>query len=283
MTTTVRTLGLDRGKVDVTIADRGKGQPFLLLHGGAGPQSVGAFAELLSDRRQARVITPTHPGFAGTIRPAWLTDITGLAESYSRLLDDLDLTDVIVIGNSIGGWIAAELALRGSDRLSGIVLVDAVGIEVEGHPVADVFPLSMDELSRLSYHDPARFRIDPDTLSEDQKLGMAANRAALGIYGGRPAMVDPTLRERIAKIAVPTLVLWGESDQIVDPDYGRAYAAAIPDARFHLLAGTGHVPQIEAPEQLLGPIGGFADLTRGVDGGDRLDHIADAPAPARQD
>jgi pimeloyl-ACP methyl ester carboxylesterase len=139
------------------------------------------------------------------------------------------------------------------------VLVDAVGIEVEGHPVTDIFPLALDELSRLSYHDPAAFRIDPAAMTEAQRAGMAANRAALIVYGGEPTMPDPTLRGRLSQVTLPTLVLWGDSDQIVDPDYGRAFAAAIPGARFQLLPATGHVPQIETPEQLLRAIWDYAD------------------------
>jgi pimeloyl-ACP methyl ester carboxylesterase len=252
MTTSALNLTLPgAGPLDVTADDRGEGRPFLLLHGGGGPQTVSGFAELLATHAPARVITPIHPAFNGTPRPDGLTSIAGLAALYRELLEQLDLHDVTVIGNSIGGWIAAELALLPSTRISSIVLVDAVGIEVEGHPVTDIFPLSLDELSRLSYHDPAAFRIDPATMTDAQRAGAAGNRAALIVYSGEPTTPDPTLRGRLGQVTLPTLVLWGDSDQIVDPDYGRAFAAAIPGARFQLLPATGHVPQIETPEQLL--------------------------------
>jgi pimeloyl-ACP methyl ester carboxylesterase len=184
--------------------------------------------------------------------------MAGLAVLYRELLDRLGLDDVTVIGNSVGGWIAAELALLGSARISGLVLADAVGIEVGGHPVTDIFALSLDELARLSYHDPAAFRIDPATMTEAQQAGMAANRAALRVYGGA-RMADPALRGRLGAIACPTLVVWGEADRIVDPDYGRAYAAAIPGARFELLTGTGHLPQLETPDQLMRAVWDFAE------------------------
>ncbi len=258
---TTRTLSLTppgAGPLDVTIDDRGEGRPVLLLHGGGGPQTVAGFAELLATQGPARVVTPAHPGFGGTPRPDALASMAGLAALYRELLDRLGLHGVTVIGNSIGGWIAAELGLLGSPRIGGIVLVDAVGIEVEGHPVTDIFSLSMDELARLSYHDPAAFRIDPDTMTEAQRAGMAANRAALAVYGG-PRMADPALRGRLAAISVPVLVLWGESDQIVDPGYGRAFAAAIPGARFELLPGTGHLPQLETPVQLMRAVLDFAE------------------------
>ena len=259
MTTSTLDLTLaGAGTVDVTLDDRGEGRPFLLLHGGGGPQTVAGFAELLATKEPARVITPTHPGFGGTPRPDGLADMAGLAALYRELLDRLGLDGVTVIGNSIGGWIAAELALLASPRISGTVLVDAVGIEVEGHPVTDIFPLSLDELAGLSYHDPAAFRIDPSAMTEAQQAGMAANRVALQVYGGT-RMTDPSLRGRLAAIAAPTLVIWGDADRIADPGYGRAYAAAIPGARFELLTETGHLPQLETPEQLLRAVWDFAE------------------------
>jgi pimeloyl-ACP methyl ester carboxylesterase len=247
------------GSVPVTSTDRGSGHTFLLLHGGAGPQSVTGFADRFAETEAVRVITPIHPGFAGTPRPDTVDSVHALASLYVGLLDELDLTDVTVIGNSIGGWIATEMALLGSTRIGGVVLVDAVGIEVPGHPVADFFSLTLDEVAEYSYHDPDSFRIDPSTMPPDQLAAMAGNRASLAIYGGT-AMTDPSLAARLAGITVPALVVWGESDRIVDPDYGRAYAAAIPGARFQLLLGTGHVPQIETPAQLARAISAFATL-----------------------
>ena len=258
--THTHTLTLDQGTLDVTVDLHGQqGHPFLLLHGGGGPQTVTPFAGLLAEQRPARVFTPVHPGFDGTDRPDWLTDVTTLAQIYARLLDALDLRDVAVVGNSIGGWIAAELAALGSDRISSVTLVNAVGIQVPGHPIADTFSLTPVELSRLSFHDPSKFRFDPSALTEAQRTVMAANRATLQVYSGPHAMADPTLTDRLAKVTHPTLVAWGVSDQVVDADYGRAYAQAIPDAEFRLLEGTGHMPQSETPEQLLPVLWDFTD------------------------
>ena len=256
-TTTVDAAGI--GPVEVSLTERGEGHPVLLLHGGAGPQSVTGFADLVAAREHARVLTPTHPGFGGTARPDGLTSAAGLAATYTALLEALDLTDVTVVGNSVGGWVAAEMALTGSARISSVVLVDAVGIEVPGHPVADVSSLTMDQVAELSYHDPDAFRIDVSTMPPAQAAAMAGNRAALTVYGGEPSMTDPTLAGRLGAVTVPVLVIWGESDRIVDPDYGRAYARAVPGARFHLLPGTGHLPQVETPDQLVAPVWQFAD------------------------
>jgi pimeloyl-ACP methyl ester carboxylesterase len=260
MTRSTHTLTLDQGTLDVSVdLHGGQGRPFLLLHGGGGPATVAPFAGLLAEQRPARVFAPVHPGFDGTDRPEWLTDVTTLAKAYAQLLDALDLRDVAVVGNSIGGWIAAELATLGSDRISSVTLVNAVGIPVPGHPIADTFSLTPVELSRLSFHDPSKFRFDPSALSEAQRAVMAVNRATLQVYSGPHAMADPTLPDRLAKVAHPTLVAWGASDQVVDAGYGRAYARAIPDAEFRLLEGTGHMPQTETPEQFLPVLWDFTD------------------------
>ena len=253
-TTTTHTVNLEGvGPVEVTTDEQGEGQPFFVLHGGGGPQTVAGFAELLATTHQVRAISPIHPGFGGTSRPEALASIGGLAALYVALLDQLDLHDVTVVGNSIGGWIAAEMAVLGSTRVSGFVLIDAVGVEVPGHPVADFFSLTMDQVFELSFHDPDPYRVDATTLPPAAQAIAASNRAALAVYAGR-SMSDPTLLDRLSTPEVPTVVLWGDSDQIVDPEYGRAYAAAMPMARFQLLTDTGHMPQIETPDQVLDAI-----------------------------
>jgi len=243
------------GTVELTVSERGEGSPFLLLHGGGGPLTVSAFADLLA-AEPARVITPTHPGFGGTPRPDSLNSVRGLAQLYVALLDALDLRDVIVVGNSIGGWIAAEMALLPSARAGGFVLVDAVGIEVPGNAVVDFFSLTPRQVAEHSYHDPDKFGIDPTRLPPAALQAMAGNRAALTVYAGT-SMNDPSLARRLHGVTRPALVLWGDADRIANPDYGRAFAAAIPGARFQLLEKTGHLPQIETPVQLLDAIREF--------------------------
>jgi pimeloyl-ACP methyl ester carboxylesterase len=241
------------GPVELAVADYGSGQPFLLLHGGAGPQSVTGFAERFAAAHDVRVLVPTHPGFGGTARPEALNSVGGLAALYVALLDQLGLRDVTVIGNSIGGWITAEIALVKSPRVSGIVLIDAVGIEVPGHQVADFFSLTMDQVFQLSFHNPEPFRVDPATLPPAAQAIATGNRTAIGVYAGA-GMNDPTLAGRLGSVEIPALVLWGDSDGIVDASYGRAYAAAIPAARFRLLPDTGHSPQLETPDQVIDAI-----------------------------
>ena len=228
---------------------------YLLLHGGAGPASFAALGALLGD--DASVLTPTHPGFGGTARPAELDSVAALAAHYLRLLEELDLDDVYIVGNSLGGWIAAEMAIAGSPRIAGIVLVDAVGAQVPGHPVVDVASLTRDELAAHAWFDRSKMP-DPATLPPAVQAQLPGNMAALAVYGG--TMQDPTLLGRLVAVTVPTLVLWGEADRIGDVEYGRAYAAAIPGARFEVLPGAGHLPQIETPEALQTHVRDFVAL-----------------------
>jgi pimeloyl-ACP methyl ester carboxylesterase len=240
------------GEVSLHVNEQGEGPPILLLHGGAGPASMSRFAVLLAETRQARVLAPIHPGFALTERPDNLRDIAGLARLYAALLENLELADVIVIGNSIGGWIAAELGLLGTPWVSRLVLIDAVGLDVRGHPVTDVAGMAVPEIMQLSFHDPAPFLRDPAALSGDERASLAANQAALAVYA--PEMTDPTLAARLNGLRLPTLVLWGAGDGIVDAEYGRAYADAIDGAQFELLPDTGHMPQMESPESVIGSL-----------------------------
>lgn len=262
MTTTTQTLSVDGlGAVAVTLTAAGSGRPVLLLHGGAGPISVAGFGQLLSSEKTARVLVPVHPGFDGTPRPDQLTSVASLAAVYAQLLRDLDLNDVCVIGNSVGGWIAAELALAESAapdcRVSALVIIDAAGLQVEAAPIPDFFSLTLDQVFDLSYFNPDAFRIDPSALSDERKTAQAANRAALLVYGGR-TMGDPTLAGRLAGIRIPTLVIWGTADRMIPIEHGHAYADAIPGAELQLITEAGHLPQLEAPAKLLAAVWDFA-------------------------
>ncbi|MDT3441996.1 MULTISPECIES: alpha/beta fold hydrolase [unclassified Pseudofrankia] len=161
MTTTRTVRTSEAGTVPVTFDDSGEGRPVLLLHGGGGPQTVSAFGERLVAAGGVRVIVPTHPGFAGTPRPDELATVGGLAALYDALVAELGLSDVAVVGNSLGGWIAAETAILGSPRVTGSVLIDAVGLEVAGHPVVDFFALPLEKIANYSYRQLQLLRPGP--------------------------------------------------------------------------------------------------------------------------
>lgn len=226
----------------LSVDDAGDGRPFLLLHGGAGPGSLAGLAGALAG--SGRSILPTHPGFNAQPRPDWFHSVDELVLTYLSLIERLDLHDLVVVGNSFGGWLAAELALRGSQRISAIVLMNAVGIapnEATGE-IADPAKLGP-KVAEYAFHDPARFALTPS--SPEAAATMAANQKTLRIYGGEHFAFDPGLRARLPRIAVPALFIWGESDRICTPAYGRQFSELVPSSKFELIPKAGHFPQIE--------------------------------------
>jgi len=220
----------------------------LVLHGGGGPGTVAGLAAHL------QASAPTHPGWNGTPMPPEIDSVAALAEAYLRELPG----PVIVVGSSIGGWIAAEMALRDrAKNIRGLVIINAAGIDAPEHPITNITGLAPPELARLAFHDPAKFSPPPP----EALPMMRANQAALAKLAGAPYMHDPTLLRRLGEIRVPTLVVWGESDRVITADYGRAYAAAIPDAAFELVPEAGHLPHLEQPTATYALIDRFVRAT----------------------
>ena len=256
MTTTIN--GLYADDLELTIDQHGNGRPVLLLHGGGGPPSMGPLPTALAE--DFEVIAPVHPGFAGMPRPDWYTGIDDIALTYLQLLEQGDIRDVLVIGSSVGGWIASEMAVREHERISGTVLLDAVGINIDGIALADFFSLSPQELITYAFHDPAAAP-DPTQLPPAARDIQAANAATLAVYAREPYMHDPKLRRRLALVPTPVVAIWGQSDQIAPEAYGRAYAASFPNGRFEAIPKAGHLPHLEQPDQVLQAIHRFAKET----------------------
>lgn len=256
MTSTPPVLGLTSFPLtDLTVAESGAGRPVLLLHGGGGPFTVAGLGAHLAEA--AHVLTPTHPGWNGTPRPAWLDGVADLAATYLRLLRERGLRDVVVVGSSLGGWTAAEMALGDDEGLiGGLVLINAVGVRVESEPVADFYALSPREVAEHSFHDPDRFFVDPSQLPPDQIAVRQADMATMRAIAGDD-LNDPGLLARLKGVHVPALVLWGESDRIAPVGYGAAYAAAFGNADFQLVREAGHLPQLEQPAATFAAIDAF--------------------------
>lgn len=248
------------GGVELEILRRGAGAPLVLLHGYA---PVAPDAPFLDDLAQdVEVFAPTHPGFAGTPRPADVETVYDLVRLYLALLDRLPHERVTLMGLSFGGWLAAEIATVCSHRLEKLILVDAVGIKVgdrETRDIVDVFNVSPAEVGRRSWHDPAAWAPDFDAMSDEALVAHARNREALCLYAWDPYMYNPRLRRWLGRIAVPTLVLWGASDGIVSPAYGRAYAASIPGARFEVIDAAGHHPEVEQAKSFVDKVLAFLE------------------------
>ena len=240
----------------MNISEQGTGRPVLVLHGGGGPGTVAGLVAHLG--KAHRVLAATLPGWNGTPRPGELSSVAAYADAYTLYLAERDLADVTVIGSSVGGWIAAEVALRDSARrLAGIVIIDGAGIEVAEHPITNISAFTPPQLAQVAYHDPSKFGAGMPPMTPDLLAMMRANQETLAAIAGEPYMFDRTLRARLGEMRTPALVLWGESDRVMTAGYGRAYAAAIPGAAFELVAEAGHLPQLEQPAETFRRIDGF--------------------------
>lgn len=234
----------------LTLSASGTGRPVLILHGGGGRATVAGLAAHLS--RTAHTLTPVHPGWEGTHRPAWLTGVDDLALAYLHLLHDRGLDDVLVVGSSLGGWTAAEMAVRDTAGvISGLVLVDAVGVRVPAEPVTDVFALDARGLAEHSWHDPAPFLAAMADTPPAEAARRQADLATMRVLAGDPYMHDPKLLRRLGRVRTPALLVWGESDRVVTPAYGAAYAGAFADGRIEVVPRAGHLPQLEQPDATL--------------------------------
>jgi pimeloyl-ACP methyl ester carboxylesterase len=246
MTETTHRIHTHAFDIDLPVDDAGSGPATLVLHGGRGPSTVAALGEHMAETR--RVLLPTHPGWNGTTQPGGLTRVADLATAYLRLLDDLDLDDVLVVGSSMGGWVAAEMAAQDArGRVRAIVLIDSAGILPHGYEFADLRGLSPRAFAELNWHDADRFFVDPASLPPERVAAQQANVAAMLAIAGDPYMHDPTLLGRLGAVEVPALAVWGDSDGTFTPAYGRAFAAALPQGRFELIADAGHLPHLEQP------------------------------------
>lgn len=235
-------------KEPMQISESGSGRNILVLHGGGGPATMASLVAHLAEK--AHVITPTHPGWNGTPRPESLKSVAALADEYVRYLDEHDVKDALVVGSSLGGWLGAELALRDTaHRVTGLVIINGVGVNIPGHPITDISRFTPPEIAKVAYHDPANFGKGAPPPTPESIAMMRANLATLAVFAGDPYCYDPTLLSRLKGIHIPTLVLWGASDHVVTKEYGRAYAAAIPNARFEIVAAAGHLPWLEQPAE----------------------------------
>jgi pimeloyl-ACP methyl ester carboxylesterase len=248
--------------VELELVRRGEGPVVVVLHDGWEVRADGPFVDRLAERHH--VLIPSHPGFGRSTAPDHLSSVEDLAYFYLELFEQIGLQDYALVGCSFGGWIAAEIAVRRPEALRNLVLVDAVGIRVGGvadRDIADVWAISRPQLGGLLFHDPAvaAEQMDYSQRSDEDLELVARNREAQARYGWSPYLCNPRLARRLHRVEVPTLIVWGAHDGIVGPDYGRAYADAIPDSEMAVLDDAAHLPHVECPDELARRIDAFLE------------------------
>jgi pimeloyl-ACP methyl ester carboxylesterase len=238
------------GDVELELFDseKGRGLPILFLHGSGGFTERQPFVAPLAEKR--RLVAPSHPGFGKSSLPDWLDSVDDIAHLYLELIDVMQLGRLDLVGCSIGGWIAAEMATKAPERFARIVLAGPVGIKV-GPPdqldIPDIFAKPQDEVLKLTYHDPERMKPDLTKMSDDELAAMFRGRETLALLTWEPWMHNPKLKRRLHRIAAPTLFIRGESDGLVSAKYLDAYAGFLPSASTQTIKAAGHVPQLEQP------------------------------------
>jgi pimeloyl-ACP methyl ester carboxylesterase len=244
---------LDVRGTPVRLQRAGDGAPLLFLHGaGAGGRWL-SFQEALAQRFD--VLAPTHPGHAGSPAAEWIEEVLDLAFHYLDLLDALHLERVHLVGASLGGWIAAEMAVIASHRLSSLVLIDPVGIKVDGWIYPFLFGMELPQLVATIFHRPeAALALAPKDQSVDTLVELYRQNAALARVAWNPYLYDPRLRRRLTRITAPTLLAWGEHDRLAPLACAEAWRKEIAGARLATFERSGHVPHLEEPEAVAAAI-----------------------------
>jgi pimeloyl-ACP methyl ester carboxylesterase len=249
------TMTIDGAKIRVLRGGPGGAQPLVFLHGAGGHSGWMAFLEELSQR--FAVYAPEHPGFGQSDDPPWLDGVGDLAYFYLDFLKVLGLERVHLVGTSLGGWIAAEMAVRDTARLASLTLVGAVGITAQGETIPDIFRMPVEENLRRFYADQERAaRRVGDVAKADMRL-VAKNQATVTRLAYWPRFYNPDLGKWLHRVDVPTLLIWGAEDGLVPPKFGEAYRSLIPGGKLTVLPAAGHAPFDEQREAFLAAFSEF--------------------------
>lgn len=228
----------------------GKGSPVLVLRGTDASDAWLPWMDRLAARHE--VIVPEHPGFGGKPMPDWLDRISDYACFYLDLIDTLGLERVHLVGTSLGGWIAADLAHRCCGRLASLTLVGAAGLRVEGVEGIDVFLRTEEDGLRDRFHDKAKADVAVARMlapeSEDVRL---QNAIPIARVAWSPRLHDLQLAKWLHRIAVPTLIVWGRQDRMLPVAHAEAWHAGIPNSQVRIIEACGHAVALEQPDALV--------------------------------
>jgi len=247
------------GEIEIRRGGNGGDHPLVYLHSAQGEGTSMALLEELADWYQ--VVAPVFPGFGASQGLEAIDDIEDASFHLLDVLDRLDFAQVDLVGLSLGGWMAAELATRWPERVRRVVLVNAVGLYVDGAPITEIFGRPLDELADELYADPehpvaqmmramAQAEANPGAIPFDLIRPMIQAQAATAKLGWNPYLHNPKLRGRLGRISAPTLVIHGVRDGIVPRAHAEAYVAGIPDARLVDLDDAAHMATVERPAEI---------------------------------
>ena len=253
-----RTLQL--GEVELELHEAGDGPPLLFCHSGQGFAPEDPYVGMLA--RHYRLIAPSHPGFGYSSLPDWIDSIGDIAHIYLELLEQMKLSRVKLVGCSIGGWIAAEIATLVPSRIEKLALIGPEGVktgDVRKLDIPDIFALAPADMDRLRFHDPAKAKIDLTKLNEEQMRIIARNNETLALLVWEPYMHNPKLKHQLHRLTMPVLFMRGASDGLVSAEYLERYAKLVPGAQIKTIPEAGHLPHIERPDAFIAALTAFLD------------------------
>ncbi len=225
----------------------GKGEPLLYLHGASGAPAVLPFMEKLAGRFD--VLVPEHPGYGQSDEPEWLENIHDVAYFYLDFLESLNLANVTVVGSSMGGWMAMEMAVRNTSRIRSLVLAAPAGVAMRGARVADIFLMSPEELIKNLFFDE---KLAAARLAQAEDVDVSLkNRHTTARLAWEPRFHDPFLPKWLHRIEVPVKLIWGREDRIVPLKLMDELKRLMPHAQTHVLDNCGHLPHVEKANEFV--------------------------------
>ena len=248
------------GSDDLIVLEAGAGKPLLVLHEELGYPGWMKWNEALSAGR--RMLTPLYPGFGRTPRAEWIMNVRDLACFLARFVRERKLAPIDVIGFSLGGWIAAEMAANDPAIFSKIVLVAPAGIRPPEGEIMDMFTLPALIYLRESVLDRSRTpefdSLYDGGLSPEQYEAFEDARAETARLAWQPYMFNPSLPHLLeGTVTAPTLIVWGRQDRIVPASASAIFNRSIAGSRVVALDGCGHRPEVEKSEQFIKEVNNF--------------------------
>lgn len=238
--------------VKTRIKIAGQGEAIVFLHGMAMADLWLPFHQQLAN--SFTLYAPDHPGFGLSDNPEWFDTMEDFVIHYIDLLNNLDLSSVTLVGHSLGGWIAAELASFFPERVKKLVLIAPSGLRLTKAPITDIFARSPEQLAMLCFKDISKAMIvaGQRDMSNMKKLFLQDYRERTMVAKLAWSLgYNPKLLPRLRRVSSPTLVIWGKDDQLISTAYGEAYTSAITGAKLALLDDCGHMPIVEQTEQTI--------------------------------
>ncbi len=240
----------------------GTGQTILYLHGANGAPVIQPFMQELA--QDFNLLVPEHPGFGYSDEPPWLENIHDLAYFYLDFLKHQKLDSVHVIGSSMGGWLAMEMAVREPSRFKSLVLIDAAGVPLPDAQPGDIFLWSAEQMARNLFYDQTladRVLANPPT-SEQDKDALLKNKHTVARLAWQPRLHDPFLSKWLHRLDMPVKLAWGKDDKVMPLAFGQALKKLIPGATLDIYEACGHLPQVEHPARFCASVKSFIEGVR---------------------